>query len=68
MVGEGGEVAVPSPALYGLSGAFSGVVSLAIMYPLDNIRTRMQVRGGLCGTHPTFPPWQQHVTYPSLVS
>ena len=35
---------MPSAAIQGLSGALSGVMSLALMYPLDNIRTRMQVR------------------------
>jgi hypothetical protein len=34
----------PSAVLQGASGALSGVLSLALMYPLDNIRTRMQVR------------------------
>ena len=40
--------ATPSAALQGLSGALSGVLSLALMYPLDNIRTRMQVRRAAC--------------------
>ena len=37
----------PSAVLQGASGALSGVLSLALMYPLDNIRTRMQVRHAL---------------------